>query len=132
MKDYIEVECRAYIQGVTERELVRKDRIIGVHEEKASTERNAYLVVNTGEKSTSLEVLNRYDEIKAALVIHTDTEEVNKIIDDLVNEVVVGPNDIGVDGHYFEVGNGFVVMDFLRRFAKQLKERLDSGLNNED
>lgn len=132
MKDFIEVDCRAYIQGVTERELVRKDRIIGVHEDKASKEWNTYLVVNSGEKTQTYEVLTRYDEIKAALVSHADTEEVNKIIDELVNEVVVGPEDIGVDGYYFKVSNGFVAMDFLRRFAKQLKERLDSGLNNED
>ncbi len=132
MKDYIEVDCRAYIQGVTERELVRKDKIVGVHEEKASKEWNASIAVDAGEKIQSFEVLTRYDEIKAALVSHADTEEVNKIIDDLVNEVVVGPEDIGVDGYYFKVGNGFVAIDFLRRFAKQLKERLDSGLNNED
>ncbi len=128
MKDYIEIINKNEEKPC--KTLLRKDAIIGIDEREEGS--RLVIIADDGAKKCILYSATSYDENKAALASQADVEGVKKIIDDLVNEVVVGPNDIGVDGYYFKVGDGFAAIDFLRRFAKQLKERLDSGLNNEN
>lgn len=127
MKKYIEV-----VNGNEEkakRSLIRKDAIIGVDD---MGEKARIVIADQSERKSILYTPTSYDEIKAALASQADAEGVKEIIDDLVNEVTIGHTSIGLDGHWLIVSNGWTAMDFLRYFAKQLKERLDSGLNNEN
>ena len=100
-----------HTKGVTERELVRKDKIVGVHEEKANKEYNALITVNAGEKTQTYEVLTRYDEIKAALV--NDEEWAKKVAKRAVHELQLIAGSEGTTAEIYEA--------FERRLTEILK-----------
>lgn len=66
MQKFIEVNCRSYIPGVTERQLIRKDKIVSLYEYKTGESKSS-IGVDTGQKVEAVDVSTPYDEIKEAL-----------------------------------------------------------------
>ena len=109
MKKFIEVNCRSYIQGVTERQLIRKDKIVSLYEEKTG-DSNSSIGFDTGQKIEAVDVLTPYDEIREAL---NDEEWAEKTAKRAVHELQLIVRSEGTTAEIYEA--------FERRLTEILK-----------
>ena len=109
MQKFIEVNCRSYIQGVTERELIRKDKIVSLYEYKTGDSKSS-IGVDTGQKVEAVDVQTPYDEIKEAL---NDEEWAKKKAKRVVHELQLIAGSEGTTDEIYEA--------FERRLAEILK-----------
>lgn len=110
MQKFIEVNCRSYIPGVTERQLIRKDKIVSLYEYKTGDSKSS-IGVDTGQKVEAVDVSTPYDEIKAALV--NDEEWAKKVAKRAVYELQLIAGSEGTTAEIYEA--------FERRLTEILK-----------
>lgn len=100
MQKFIEVNCRSYIQGVTERQLIRKDKIVSLYEYKTGDSKSS-IGVDTGQKVEAVDVSTPYDEIREAL---NDEEWAEKTAKRAVHELQL---IVGSEGTTDEIYKAF-------------------------